>query len=109
MVIAALVRVAAGVMLLGLVVACGSDRENVSCNVSVGDENTVVTFEDAVGESSVATVGAYTVTFTVHERHQLSAEVRDADSTLMTGTSGGVIGAGSVGTPDGRLDYSCGV
>ncbi len=57
----------------------------------------------------MATVGNYSVTFSVVDGLRLEAEVRDADSTLIKVTTGDAAGTatGSTGTPDGQLEFSC--
>ena len=88
---------------------CGDENVTVSCTVKVGALQTSVSLESKLGSSSLATVGSYSVTFSVVAGHKLEAEVRHADSTLMKVTAGDVAGraSGSTGTPDGQLDFSC--
>jgi hypothetical protein len=89
--------------------ACSDDIETVTCVVKLGAEQSSVPLETNVGASTVATVGSYSVTFSILEGRKLQAEARDAESTLMTVTAGDVSGeaSGSTGTADGQLEFSC--
>jgi hypothetical protein len=88
--------------------ACGDDVDTTTCVVQLGAARSSVTFETKVGSSAVATVGRYGVIFSILDGVKLQAEVRDADSTLMTTTTGGSGRAGgSTGTADGQLEFSC--
>jgi hypothetical protein len=51
-----------------------------------------VRLDSNVGASSVATVGDYSVTFSVLNHRELEAEARHADSTLVTVKGGDVSG-----------------
>ena len=97
----------AAVAVASLIGACGGESERVSCVVTVGGKQTTVSLEVKVGSSSIATLGSYSVTFSILDHSQLQAEVRDAHSTLMTSKATGAVGGGSAGTPDGLLEYSC--
>jgi hypothetical protein len=106
-------------LLIGSLLACASlvvgatacssgESDKVSCVVKVGGAQTTVSLDTKVGASAVAIVGNYRVTFSILDGPTFEAEVRDADSTLMTMTAGGASGGGgSAGTPDGQLDFSC--
>ena len=87
--------------------ACSSDTERVSCVVKLGGAQASVSLDAKVGDSVTATVGRYSVTFSILDGLQLEAEVTDPDSTLQTTTAGGTTAGGGEGTPDGQLDYSC--
>lgn len=90
------------------VVAC-DDTERVTCVVKLGTAQTSVPLDTKVGASSVATVGSYTVAFSILDGRKLKAEVRDTKSTLMTVTAGALSQeeSGSTPTPDGQLQFSC--
>jgi hypothetical protein len=90
--------------------ACAGESNPVSsCVVKLGDARTVVSIGTKVGASSVATIGTYSVTFTINDGRQFEAAMRDEDSTLAKVTTGGWPGkaSGSTGTPDGELEFSC--
>jgi hypothetical protein len=88
--------------------ACGTDDQKLSCVVELGAAKATVPLDTKVGSSAVATVGGYTVDFTILEGSRLQGEVTDAHATsLMTSRAGGLAGSGGLGTPDGHLDYSC--
>lgn len=80
-----------------------------ACVVKLGAEQESVSLETKVGASIVATVGAYSVTFSILDGRKLEAEARDTNSTLVTVTtgSGPREASGSTGTPDGQLEFSC--
>jgi hypothetical protein len=101
--------VAAFAGLLLVATGCSDENGKLTCVVTVGGAQATVSLDTKVGASSVATVGSYSVTFSVLDGSKFEAEVRDADSTLMTMTAGGVSGraGGSAGTPDGPLEFSC--
>ena len=93
--------------------ACGDDSETLSCKVKLvtaqATTQDTTTLDSKVGSSAAASLGGYTVTFTILDGSRLQGEVKDAKATsLMKSTAGGLNGGGSLGTADGRLDYSCG-
>lgn len=99
----------ASTALMFAVAACSDESDTVTCVVNVGGAQTTVPLIVKVGASAVATVGDYSVAFSVGDGRRLEAEVRDADSTLMKMTTGDAAGtaSGSTGTPDGQLEFSC--
>jgi hypothetical protein len=88
--------------------ACGGDDHKLSCVVKLGAAQATVPLDTKVGSSAEATVGGYTVAFTILEGSRLQGEVTDAQATsLMTSKAGGLAGSGGLGTADGHLAYSC--
>jgi hypothetical protein len=59
------------------------------------------------GESVIATLDKYTVTFSFLGGPELEIVVTDPSSTPTTVKSGGTTAAGSVDTADGQLQFSC--
>ena len=88
--------------------ACSSGSDKVSCVVKVGGEQTNVSLNTKPGSSALASVGAYSVEFSIQPGSHLRTEAKDAQgATLLTTTAGGVTGGGGLGTPNGQLDFSC--
>jgi hypothetical protein len=93
---------------VGVVSGCGTGSDKVSCVVKVGGEQTSVSLATKVGSSALASVGTYSVEFSIQPGSHLRSEAKDArGATLMTVTTGGVTGSGAAPTPDGQLDFSC--
>ena len=73
---------------------CGSGSDTVSCVVKVGGEQTNVSLNTKPGSSAVASVGAYSVAFSIQPGSHLRAEAKNAGgATLLTVTTGGVTAA----------------
>jgi hypothetical protein len=93
---------------VGVFSGCGAGSDKVSCVVKVGGGQTNVSLDTKVGSSAVASVGTYSVAFSIQPGSHLRSEVKDAQgATLMTVTTGGFTGSGAGPTPDGQLDFSC--
>jgi hypothetical protein len=96
-------------LMFGAAACVGESNPVSSCVVKLGDAQTVVSIDTKVGASAVATIGGYSVTFTISDGRQFEAAMRDADSTLTKVTMNGWPGraGGSTGTPDGELEFLC--
>jgi hypothetical protein len=98
----------AAIAFASVLAACGDDSETLSCVVKLGAAQATASLDSKVGSSAVASIGGYSVTFTILDGSRLQGEVTDSKATsLMKSTAGGLNGGGSLGTADGRLDYSC--
>jgi hypothetical protein len=91
-----------------LLVGCGDDNDQLSCDISLGNERTIVSVAPTDGQTAAGRIGDYVVTFAVLPQSQLLAEVTGADSGTSRMTSqSGLRGGGSMETPNGALTYSC--
>ncbi len=96
---------------LAAVSACAAAPATLPCTVALGGSHRTIDVVAKDGAVSTASVGGYSVTFTVHATSpQISAKVTNSNGRTLLSASGGRLGgfSGSAPTPDGELDFSCG-
>lgn len=90
---------------------CSAKREQLTCVVKLGGAQTTVPLDTQFGgDAAVATVGDYTVTYSILDNsRKYAAEVKHGSSVLMTMTASGdpTVAGGSSTTPDGQLEFFC--
>ena len=96
------------VVAIGGLSGCHAGKTKFSCDVRLGRAHAITSVGTNVGSTAVASVGTYTVFFSVERGPEVQAALMDSSgNTLMSFKGGGFRVRSGTLTPAGSLVFSC--